>query len=177
MTRRIPSSWLALGLVLSAACAPADKAEDTAPPINGGDTDEVDCEGAPPVVTALEIANGGMQEFDGVMRPTVYISVHAEDDDGDLHTMSADLHYDEVVDGSVDTTVEGIVGSAAQFDPQACSVGSGIYNMTITVGDARLAADTLYEFAAIAHDAHGLVSEPTLASGWMPTETGEDGGP
>jgi hypothetical protein len=159
------------------ACAPQEEEKDgDAPPINQ-DTDTTTCEGTPPVIAELDIVNGGLVEFDIGPLPTVQISVHTEDDDGDIDSMRVDVWWDATVDGTVNTAAaDGENGDPVQFDPQECSTNAGTYNFQLAVDGDRFAFDTEYEFAAIAYDAHEEASELAIASGYTPKADGSDGG-
>lgn len=94
------------------------------------------------------------------------------------HTkMRVDLWWDDEVDGSVDTSGGPLSGPLSELTDAPCATDEGIYNMVLPVNGDPFVYDTLYEFAAVAYDAHENASEVFVQSGWTPTADGEDGGP
>lgn len=168
------SFWSRMILVLMLACSGgAGKDESTTgPPINQDDTAEKVCEGSYPKVTELTIEDAGELTVDAGTFNSFAVNAQAEDDDGDLHVISMDLWWDEVVDGDVSTSGAAGISSSAYRDPdwEDCEVFVTGFGLQIPVDGVRFLGKTAYEFAAVVHDANGMLSSPVIASGTTPEE-------
>lgn len=164
-------------LLLAIACTGSDKdSGDDAPPINLDTADTaVACTGSAPVIEQVVVSNGGIMTFDEGDFPTILVETTATDADNDLNLMRAELWFDAVVDGAVDTAGEKIDGAVAELRDDPCSVGRGTYGIRIAVGDARFSVNTVYEFGVIAYDAHETASAMGFGSGVTPNADGTDG--
>jgi hypothetical protein len=156
-------------LLLLSACTGSDKESGDAPPLALADPGE-DCAVHAPVVTALEILDGGMATFEGVELPSILLSVDATDDDGDLDRMAADFWWDTEIDGfasaesSPDADGEPIV-----VRDLPCGVGSAGYMLRLPIqSGSYLEPDTDYDVAVIVSDAHAEPSEKFTITGHTP---------
>jgi hypothetical protein len=160
-------------LVLMLACTGGGKEDSSnAPPINQDDSVEKVCEGGYPTVTELTVTDAGELTVDAGTFSSFAVSATAEDDDGDLHVISMDLWWDEVVDGEVSTSGAAGISSGAYRDPdwEDCEVFVTTFGLQIPVDGVRFLGNTAYEFAAVVHDANGMLSSPKVASGTTPEE-------
>lgn len=166
--------WSRMILVLMLACSGGSGKDDSsnAPPINQDDSAEKVCEGSYPKVTELTIEDAGSLTVDAGTFNSFAVSAQAEDDDGDLHVISMDLWWDEVVDGDVSTSEPAGISSAAYRDPdwEDCEVFVTVFGLQIPVDGVRFLGNTTYEFAAVVHDTNGMLSSPAVASGTTPEE-------
>ncbi len=176
MLRRVlPVLLLPAALLIGCTSGEKDDTEGDPPPINTGEDSAVDlCEGTAPVVTDLVVSNNGLYEFEGVVSPSMKVSVTATDADSDLDLMDVQLWWDDVVDGAVDTSVAGARGGYIKMD-EPCTTAEATYGLIFQVEGGRFAYATAYEFAGEAYDAAGLVSAQVVAHGVTPREDGSDG--
>ena len=163
------TGWV-FGALIGAGCSGSGgkDSEGTAPPINQDDTGAVSCEGTAPVINELLVAAGDPITTDGGTFPSIVVQAEIEDDDRDLHTVSMDLWYDTVVDGSVDQSGEAIAASPYQVDEDPCETGLTTYGLQIGVDGVNFEYDTAYEFLAVAYDAHQTASAAVVADGVTP---------
>jgi hypothetical protein len=163
-------------LALALACT--SEKEDTgneAPPINQDSGGEVtECTGTAPTITSLTVSNGGVMTFDEGDFATVLVEIEVEDPDLDLARMRADLWWDAVVDGAVDTSAAGLSGDWVQLGEEPCTIDRGGYGLRLAVGDGRFDPATLYEFAMVAYDAHEVASNVGIGAGTTPNADGSD---
>jgi hypothetical protein len=163
-----------LAMALFAACV-NDKEDDTeGPPLSGDDTAVETCDGTAPEVSELEIGPyGQLYSFEDGDNPAMVVSTTATDADGDLNRMDVVLWWDDVVDGTVDTSGAGEEGGYYQMKDTTCGTFTATYNLLMEVNGGRFAYSTPYEFAAQAIDDAGLVSEViVVADGISPDESG-----
>jgi len=177
-------------LLIAALTACADKDAGSGAPLpQTGDRDTADdtageCGGVEPVIETLRVANGGLYDFSSVIDcaddedcvyPSVEVTLDVTDVDGDLHQYIIDIWFDDVVDGSVDTSSGGfqLLGSS-RGDP--CQVTAESFGNLLAVGTGPLPFNTEIEFAAQITDAEGLTSDIAVASGFTPNSDGSDGG-
>jgi hypothetical protein len=176
MLRTLPFQLVLAAVIAGCNGDPKDTSE--APPLATDDTAETDCDAHAPVVTEVEVGNGGEQQFEGELLPSILIAVSAEDDDGDLDVMSMKLWWDTEVDGYVDTErSQDANGVPIQMRDLPCGVASATYATYFAVLGAPFAYATQYEVAASVADSHGVESEDAaIGVGWSPDENGNDGG-
>jgi hypothetical protein len=189
---------LALGLLLSLACAAGAKPDDdSAAPraeregddagecedgadndVDGlFDCDDADCAGSP----VCDTADSGTTEDDPCRSPPVVtellvlpitesdqawiaLEIHVEDPDGDLSSLSGSRWWDDVVDGDVDTSGEGV-----PYGPLDGSLRGEVIPAFVVDGD-RFAYATEYEFAVDVVDTRGCVSAVAVAAGTTPDQ-------
>ena len=169
---------LLLGPLLLAACDGSDEDSSKAPPINqNDDSGDPVCEGTAPVITELVVENyGGLYPFETGDAAALQVSATGTDADADLHRMNLVLWWDDVVDGSVDTSGAGTEAGYYRFeDTEPCAGDEATLGLIFEVGDARFQNATPYEFAAVIWDDAGLVSEVAVADGVAPNADGTDG--
>ena len=132
-----------------------------------------DCGGASPVADAISLENGGIQTFGNEQWPTIRLSLHATDVDGDLDSLRLQYWFDATPDGHVDVSGLGFeVPFAVARAP--CTTFGVTPSLNILVG-TTLAYNQVYEFSARVEDATGLPSNFLMASGSMPQSDGSDG--
>lgn len=165
--------------LLLAACAP-DESKDSgdAPPINQGGGDTADCDANAPVIESFTLFNGGLYTFEDTEWPSLIAEASISDADKDLELVRMDVWFDDVVDGEVDTSGEAQLAGApySQEDYDPCTLGTSTYRLRFAITGNTFLFDTQYEFAGVVYDAHATPSEVAIASGWTPTQSGEDGG-
>lgn len=166
-------SWLILGPLL--ACTAGSEDTDAPPDITGGTNTET-CGGVAPIADALDISNGGVKNFEGEDAPTIGLSLHLTDEDGDIHQGVMAIWYDETIDGDVDTGGDPALDRIYSGLGDACFVMDATLNLGIRVGTV-FEYNTGYEFAALFEDANGEVSNVLIAGGVTPKEDGSDGDP
>lgn len=181
MLRVLPArSWsvlLPIALTVIAACTGEDKDTGSdAPPINEEDTAALVCEGTAPVLTELVVGNyGKLYEFEGTPAPALLVTATGTDADSDLHRMDLFVWWDDVVDGAVDTTTEGLSNGIIAMNETPCATAEATYGIIFEVDGNRLDYATAYEFAGEVADAAGLVSAQVIAHGVTPNQDGSDG--
>ncbi len=166
-------AWLLLGPLL--ACADGDTDTDAPPPITDGTNTET-CGGTEPVADDLTISNGGLGNFEGEDAPTIRLSLHLTDEDGDIHQGTMEVWYDETLDDQVDTSGDPDTERLYSNIGDACFTDAATLNLSIRVGTV-FDYNTPYEFGVLFVDADGLPSNVLVASGVTPKENGEDGDP
>lgn len=157
--------------VLLWACDGSGKgdSETTAPPINQDDSSAPACEGTPPVITAVNIMDGGSMITDEGTFPSLVVQADITDTtDQDLNSVDMDLWFDTTVDGMVDTSTAAISGEPQHIDGDLCNVASASFGLQLPVDGSLLEVQTTYEFAVVVYDGHSLPSEVAIASGTTP---------
>jgi hypothetical protein len=164
-------------LLLAAVGCDDSKDDDTGPgSLNASDTD-ADCSGTPPVIDDLTVEIGDVLtgEAGEDAQPSVLITVEFSDEDGDAHVVAVDFWYDDVVDGTVDTSGAAPMQLPAGAMPdrsgrpiEECAGDGGILGISLGVTGKELDFETEYDFAAVVIDNAGLASEPRVASGTTP---------
>ncbi|MDP2313932.1 MAG: hypothetical protein Q8P41_13580 [Pseudomonadota bacterium] len=173
LLRVLPVLW---PLALLGACNPDEKDSSDAPPINQDEDSPVICDGTAPVITELSVGNyGELFDFEGTLAPALLVAATATDDDGDLHRMNMTLWWDDVVDGTVDTSAAGTEAGYYAMDEEPCGMFEATYGLVFEVDGNRFDYATEYEFAAEVVDDAGLVSAQVIASGTAPNMDGSDG--
>jgi hypothetical protein len=176
MLRVLPARSFPVALFLFAgACIDTTKNPSTdAPPINQDDTGEpLTCEGTAPVLSELVVENYGLYNFEDGPAPSLKVAATGMDDDGDLHRMDLLVWWDNVVDGTVDTSGEGTTSGIIAMDPDPCATPEATYALVFEVDGKRFDYSTAYEFAGEVYDNAGLVSAQVVASGVTPNESGD----
>ena len=173
--RAFPFSLLAvvLGLVGCAEKTVEDSSEP--PPLTKGDT--ADCNLNAPVITEVEVSNGGMSTFDNGTFPTIGLAMKVEDDDGDLDVIGMFVWFDDVVDGAVDQSGEASFDAPAYLyeNAEPCGKFSAGLTLAPAVTSGTLDYSTRYEFAVVAEDHHAVRSAPYIVDGVTPNMDGTDG--
>jgi hypothetical protein len=160
MRRLLAASWI----VLTACSGGADTAEDAPTCVSA----------APPVVADLYCENTGLLTYPetGELTPTLTLWADVEDADGDLTTYSAELFFDDVIDGTVDTSqsfgvTEGLV------DTEPCGVPAIILGTTVYLRGGQPLFETTYEWGIVVTDAAGESSALAMVTCATPDESGE----
>jgi len=166
-----------MSLVLFLACTKTTGEDSGAPPL-GGDGDSVaECNGSDPVLNSVNLENGGVQDFEGTPYPTILVWADTEDADGNLDVVTMEIWWDESPDGSVDTS--GIPSGEKTWTPREdsapCQETAETLGLYLQVGGS-IPYNTEMDFAVRITDSEGEVSNDGVATGYSPTETGDDGG-
>jgi len=132
-----------------------------------------DCGGASPVADAITLENGGIQTFGNEEWPTIKLSLHATDSDGDLENLLFQYWFDANPDGHVDVSGLGFEFPFA-VSRAPCTTFGVTPGLNILVG-TTLSYNQVYEFSARIVDAAGLSSNFLIVSGSMPQANGSDG--
>ena len=166
-----------MSLALFLACTKTTGEDSGAPPLGGGDDSVAECFGNPPVVNSVTLENGGVQDFEGTPYPTLLIWADTTDEDGNLDVVTMEIWWDETPDGEVDTsgTASGEKTWTPRQDSTACAETEETLGLYLQVGGA-IPYDTEMDFAVRITDSEGEASNDGVATGFTPTETGDDGG-
>jgi len=171
----LPSSLLLLVL----GCQP-EVEEGEPPPIpKGGDTGDtaVDCAGVAPVITSLTASADGLHEDEqGQSFPAMVFELQADDVDGDMSFVSYRMWWDDVLDGTVDTSGSAFVQGQAAISSGRCDSFTLGLNLSIS-SQGNPALNTWYDFAVTIADEADMWSEPAFCQGAMPNEDGSDPDP
>jgi len=166
---------IALSSLLLVACSKSVEDSADPPTIYQWDDTGVECEGADPRLLILSAENGGLQDYEGTMWPTILIQAEAIDDDGDLQVATLDLWWDDTPDGEVDTTGAPDADNIFSNNADPCLTMEATLGLYIQVGRG-MSYDTEYDFAAMVTDSKGLESEIKIVTAYTPKEDGTDGG-
>lgn len=125
-----------------------------------------------PVVTDMFCESTGVQTYPvtGEDVPTLTISADVSDEDGDLTTYTAQLFFDDTIDGTVDTSIGELPASEGAYHAQVCEVPSIILNMVIYLRGGEPLYDTPYEWGLQVTDAGGNVSAMSMVECTTPSE-------
>lgn len=153
-------------LLLAAGCSgDKDTALDSAAPT---------CGGSPPVVSDLYCENTGLQVYPetGELTPTMTLWADVTDEDGDLTAYAAEVFFDDVLDGTVDTSrsfgvIEGFVNDGA------CAVPAIILGTTVYLRGGQPLYETVYEWGFTIEDAAGETSALASVTCKTPDKSGE----
>ena len=165
-------------LLLALACTKTPAGEDSGLSLTGSDTgDEVECFGNDPVVGSVTLENGGSQDFEGELYPTVLIWAEVTDEDGNLDFVTMDLWWDEEPDGTLDSSgdPQGSSSFVPNSDAEKCAQTAETVGLYLQVGGG-IPYDTEMDFGVRITDSESEVSNVAVATGFTPTETGDDGG-
>ncbi len=161
---------------LALACTPADDEKDTGGTLEA-DSGDPSCEGTPPDITNLTISEGDVAEDENGNRyPTLLIVAEFEDEDGDAHIVSANLFWDDTVDGTIDPAAEpnSSLGESAMTSGgevvEECAGDGGALYVTLGVSAGNFMYNTQYDFGVTVIDANGYESEMAVATATTPEE-------
>lgn len=160
---------MTLTLALLLACSNTDDSgKDSAPPLETGDPTE--CAGTNPVMDDFSITEGDiLTNEDGDQQPSLRFVAEFSDEDWDLNEIILDIWFDDVVDGTVDTSGASDISSGLyEMESGACTVSGGSLTFDYGIVGDPLDYETEYDFAAVVTDQNGLVSEPGFASATTP---------
>jgi len=177
---RLTFATLTAVAALSTACG-GDK-EDTGQDTTGeelpggGDTDDLECGGTPPVVTSVQCEAAGLLEYEpGSSLPTLLFSIEVTDEDRDLENMSVELYFDDEVNGTVSTTESPYTPSIVTIDSTECVTPASGVNLTVFVSGVDPRFNTLYEWSIVVRDANDTAAEPFIIECITPFENGDAG--
>lgn len=135
------------------------------------DTDDTTCgDAAPEFEGALGLTDLGTLTLGGTERRAVQLSGTATDADGDLHTYTAYVWYDTLVDGEV--AGDHDVSVTADVSETACGVSRTVAGAVLPLGD-DVPFNAEVEFGLMIEDAAGHRSgggEPILLTTVTPAE-------
>lgn len=131
--------------------------------------------GSPPAIVDLYCENTGIMTYTptGEVVPTMTVWADIEDPDGDLTTYSAEIFYDDVIDGSVDTTSSFGTNDGVVEDAEACGVPALFLGTTVFLRGGQPLYETPYEWGIRVTDASGAVSALASVTCTTPDESGE----
>ncbi|MBM4391364.1 MAG: hypothetical protein FJ090_09600 [Deltaproteobacteria bacterium] len=162
-------------VALALACTP-DEEKDSGGTLEA-DSGDPACEGTPPDITSFSVSEGEIYtDENGNDYPTLVMVVEFEDVDGDAHLLSANLWWDDTVDGSIDGAAEpdAVLGKSAMTSGgevvDECEGEGGTLNISIPVSAADFMYSTQYDFGVTLIDANGYESEMAVATATTPEE-------
>jgi len=122
-----------------------------------------------PVIVLFSIADGGLHDFGEGEVPSLKATLSVTDD-VDHSDLSGDLWLDSQVDGTVDTSGDGVELSLSISD-ETCLNGALDADLSfyLSVGGS-LAYDTTYEFGFVVYDDAGNASAIAVVSTTTPSE-------
>ena len=132
-----------------------------------------ECESvAAPVVADMFCENTGLQTYPitGEEVPTLTISADVSDEDGDLTSYTAQVFFDETLDGVVGTDAGALEAADGSYHADVCTVPSLILNMVVYLRGGEPLYDTTYEWGLQITDAGGNVSEIGVVECTTPSE-------
>jgi hypothetical protein len=189
--RRIPAHLLALSLPLLvlAACGDKDEGSDSGSAggeegtddasdgeDDGSDGGSVDCGSNAPTISDITATNNGLVDTDGGEAPSVLLAITANDVDGDLHQIVADVYMDQELDGEVATDSSTFDPSAATLDEPPCEVTDAVLNLALAFPEGSTATlDAPAEFGVYLSDASGNISNFFVVEACLPKADGTDG--
>jgi len=173
--RVFPFSLIAVALGLVGCTGKIPEDSNDPPALTTEDTGE--CNLHAPVITNVEVTNGGMSTFDNGTFPTIGLAMEVDDDDGDLDILGMFVWFDDVVDGAVDQSGEPAFDAPAYLfqDAEPCGKFSAGLTLKPAVTSGTLDYSTRYEFAVVAEDHHAVRSTPYIVDGVTPNMDGSDG--
>jgi hypothetical protein len=173
--RVFPFSLIAVVVGLVGCDAKGVEDSKEPPPLTTDDTG--DCNLHAPVITDVEVTNGGLQTFDSGTFPTIGLAMSVDDDDGDLDILGMFIWFDDVVDGAVDQSAEPSFDAPAYLfeNAEPCGKFSAMLTLKPAVTSGTLQYSTRYEFAVVAEDHHAVRSTPYIVDGVTPNMDGSDG--
>jgi hypothetical protein len=188
--RRLPALLLALSFPLLAACGDKDDDADSgssggAEGADGSDGDgedegsdgsAVDCGSNAPTISDITASNNGLVDTDGGEAPSVLLAITANDVDGDLHQIVADVYMDQELDGEVATDSSAFDPSAATLDEPPCEVTDAVLNLALAFPEGSTATlGAPAEFGVYLSDAAGNISNFFIVEACLPNADGTDG--
>ncbi len=163
-------------IALALACTPAEDEKDTGGTLEA-DSGDPSCEGTPPDITDFSVSEGDIYtDENGNDYPTLVMVVEFEDEDGDAHILSANLWWDDAVDGQIDAASEpsaALAESAMTSGGEVveeCAGDGGTLNISLPVSSADFRFSTQYDFGVTLIDANGYESEMAVATATTPAE-------
>lgn len=129
------------------------------------------CGDAAPVLTGISITDVGLRTFGGVERPTVQVSGLVTDADGDLHTHTVKVWYDDFEDEKLSEEPELI--QEFKLSDKVCGVEEATLGVLLPVGGSDVPGGTEVEFGLVVVDAAGHPTndgEPVFGKGRTPEE-------
>lgn len=154
-----------------------DSGNGTLDPNDNGDDS---CKGTAPVIDSFEAKDEGKTTVDGDSGneyPIIDLIVEYSDEDGDAHVLSADIWWDDEVDGTVDITtkVDSAVARTSAQDAdgnpvEECAGKAGGFDIGQAVAGGTLKYDTEYDFAIVVYDNADMASAPAFATAITPAE-------
>lgn len=138
----------------------------------GDSTDAGTCnQSAAPVVVDLRCQNTGIQPDGDNDAPTLTLTAVAQDRDGDLGRYTAEIFFDDVLDGALDNATS--LGILSGGDGSACGVTEVGFETTIFLRGGQPLFETTYEWGVIVTDANGNVGPAGIQVCATPDEQGQ----
>ena len=142
---------------------------------DSADTAPLTCEGSwAPSIVDIYCENSGLMIYPetGENTPTMTVWADVEDEDADLMAYTAELFFDDVIDGTVSTTnslglVEGYVND------DYCDVPSIILGTTVFLRGGQPLYETSYEWGLVVTDANGNTSDMAMVTCKTPDASGQ----
>jgi hypothetical protein len=127
---------------------------------------------AAPVVADMFCESTGIQTYPvtGEDVPTLTISADVSDEDGDLTSYTAQVFFDETLDGVMDTSAGELSSADGSYHADVCTVPSLILNMVVYLRGGEPLYDTTYEWGLQVTDAGGNASEIGVVECTTPSE-------
>ena len=170
---------LAFVALFALGCPPVEEEKEPPPIPKGGDTGDtaLECAGTNPVLTELTARPDGLHELEqGQLFPTMIFDISATDEDGDLNFVTYDLWWDDVVDGTVDTSGSPQVTGHGTISTARGNSSSMSMELSLS-SQGNPAYNVWYDFALVVEDEAGLPSNVLVTPGAMPKEDGSDPDP
>jgi hypothetical protein len=125
-----------------------------------------------PVVTDMYCTSSGVQTWPetGEDVPTMTITADVTDKDGDLTSYTAQIFFDDTIDGTVDTSIGELPAAEGSYHADECEVPSIILNMVVYLRGGEPLYDTTYEWGLQVTDAAGNISELGIVECTTPPE-------
>ncbi len=167
-------SLLAAGLGAT-ACGDknGDSGEDTTGEVvDGGGTGDDSCGGTAPVISEITCQNLGLAHYEDGDYPQLLMTMAVTDDDGDLSSYSAEVYFDDTVDGTVATDSSPFDPVSGSTSSETCNTASANLGVTLVITGGRPEFDTEYEWAFIVNDAAGQSSDPYVLTCRTPKSDG-----
>ena len=173
--RGVKMKYVSLLPLLLLSCSKSAEDTSSPPTIYQWDDTGTTCGGAEPRLITLSTENGGLQDYEGTLWPTILIQAEAVDDDGDLQVATLELWWDDNPDGVIDTESSPSAENIFSNNEDPCLTLDATLGLYIQVGRG-MTYGTEYDFAARVTDSTGLQSEVKTVTGFTPNEDGSDGG-
>lgn len=151
------------------ACTAGENAKDDSAPALLDDSGGITCTGTPPVLDAVIVEDGGQITIDAGTFDSLLVAGQATDADKDLYIVDMDVWFDDIVDGTVDTSGDALSTEPYRLiDYEPCEAPSAQYGLKLPVNGSLLVSGTTYEFAVIFYDSIALASEIGIGTGTAP---------